>query len=43
MDLMKTEIANAETADQEAVRPSMVELVDLQLSLVGGGMGDVIQ
>ncbi len=42
MEFTKTEIALVEEATKEASQQDVRELSDLQLALVGGGMGDVI-
>jgi hypothetical protein len=42
MEFTKTEIALVQEASQEANEQNVRELTDLQLALVGGGMGDVI-
>ncbi len=44
MELMNMECtAVVESAGVESTQSSLVELLDLELSLIGGGMGDVIQ
>ena len=42
MEFSTTEITVAKDAVQEAARNELRELNDLQLALVGGGIGDVI-
>jgi len=42
MEFSITEMTVAEDAVQEAARNELRELNDLQLALVGGGIGDVI-
>ena len=42
MEFAKTEMNVVEEAVQEAARNDIRELNDLQLALVGGGIGDVI-
>ena len=42
MEFAKTEMTVVEDAVQEAARNELRELNDLQLALVGGGIGDVI-
>jgi hypothetical protein len=42
MEFAKTEIARVEEAVKEAAQHDIRELNDLQLALVGGGIGDVI-
>jgi len=42
MEFAKTEMTVVEVAVQEAARNELRELNDLQLALVGGGIGDVI-
>jgi hypothetical protein len=42
MEITKIEVVNLERAVNEAVEHEMRELNDLQLSLIGGGIGEVI-
>ncbi len=42
MEIAKNELAVVEEAVQEASRKEIQELNDLQLALVGGGIGDVV-
>jgi hypothetical protein len=42
MEFAKTELTLVEEATREAVQNDVRELNDLQLALVGGGIGDVI-
>jgi len=42
MDMNKTEVASVEKVANEANESQVVELHDLQLALVGGGIGIVI-
>jgi hypothetical protein len=42
MEFAKTEMTVIEEAVQEAGRSDIRELNDLQLALVGGGIGDVV-
>jgi hypothetical protein len=42
MEITKIEVVNLERAISEAVEHEMRELSDLQLSLIGGGIGEVI-
>jgi hypothetical protein len=41
MELIKSEIAVVEEAVADAAEASVCELSDLQLALVGGGVGEV--
>jgi hypothetical protein len=43
MDVMKmaAEVANETRANDQATAFTMAELVDMQLALIGGGIGDV--
>ena len=42
MEFTKTEIEQVEAANKQGVIVAVKELEDLQLALVGGGMGDVV-
>ena len=42
MEFTKTEIERVEEANKQAGIVAVKELEDLQLALVGGGMGDVV-
>jgi hypothetical protein len=42
MEITKVEVVNLERAVSEAVEHDLRELNDLQLSLIGGGIGEVI-
>ena len=42
MEFAKTELAAVEETMQEAVQAEVRELNDLQLALVGGGIGDIV-
>ena len=42
MEFLKTEIDCVEEANKQSAMLAIKELQDLQLALVGGGMGDVV-
>jgi len=42
MEIAKVELAALESATEKGAGVGVVELSDLQLALVGGGVGDVV-